>query len=87
MAQEAGEEKLTLVQESARVATMLAKASTADLLAAKDETITANDKRTKELLAMQAANSRMLLHQSETAQQRMLQMTGDADALTAWASM
>ena len=85
--QEAADAHLTLVKDHAKDVVKLADERARDLVAAKDETIKINEAKNKEVLEMQKEVTKMMVCQSELSSQRMLQMTGDADALTARASM
>ena len=85
--QEAADAHLTLVKDHAKDVVKLADERARDLVAAKDETIKINEAKNKEVLEMQKEVTKMMVCQSELASQRLLQMTGDADALTARASM
>ena len=84
---EAADAQLTLVKDHSKDVVALANQRAKELVAAKDETIKVGEAKHKEALEMQKEVTKMIVCQNELNSQRMLQVAGDDDALTAQASM
>ena len=84
---QAADATLTLVQSHAKDVAKQADERARDLVAAKNETIKMNEAKSKEVLEAQKEVTKMMVCQNELGSQRLLQVAGDADALSARASM